>query len=106
MTLKFKYIFTGRARRRVETKDQRLVEQFTRERMTQLAHGSRSRVGECPRDRKPCRMRLGAADAYDGDGSRRTAARQCENRVGQGAASAEQRRNDGRHVPCSLVYHL
>jgi hypothetical protein len=74
MALNFNHIFSGRARRTVETEDQRLIQQPVCVRMPELANGRHSRLGHCARQALSRLMCLAPADPDHADRSWRAAA--------------------------------
>jgi len=86
MTLKFHNILARRTRRRIETKDQRFVQQLSRGWMAKLSNGSRSSVWQRAGDLSAGGMRARPADSDYGNRRRRTTARNCEDGVRRHAA--------------------
>jgi hypothetical protein len=83
MTLKFHHILAGRARRPLEAKNQRLIEQIAGLGISQLPHGGNPRLRQAAGDALRRLVRPRTADSDDRNRRRWAAARQGEDRVQQ-----------------------
>ena len=85
MALEFHNIFAGRACRCIEPQNDPLVDQFASFSVAQFAESGHSSAWKVARDAAARLMGLRSTHADHGNGRRRAAARQREDRIAQGA---------------------